>query len=71
MGEKVKLLGSFYFKSKIYEIELNKPPVSGATEQVHIQSDNFRLEIDKADYIKFAISILVATSKLKKIKGME
>ena len=71
MGEKIKTLAKVKLLNKDFEIELNHPPIAGTDEQIHIQSDNFRFEIDKKDYIKYAISILVAEKNLKKMKGLE
>ena len=70
MGEKIKQLSKGKILSNEFEIELNHPPIEGADEQVHIQSNNIRIEMDKNDYIKYAISILVADKNLKKLKDM-
>lgn len=71
MGEKIKTLSKGKLLKNDFEIELNHPPVAGADEQVHIQSNKFRFEMDKKDYIKYAISILVAEKNLRKMKGLE
>ena len=68
MGEKIKTLSKGKILNNIFEIELNHPSSSGQDEQIHIQSDKFRFEMDKKDYIKYALSILVAEKNLKGIK---
>jgi hypothetical protein len=71
MGEKIKTLSKGKLLNAEFEIELNHPPVSGADEQIHVQSDKFRFEMDKKDYIKYAISILVAEKNLKTMKDIK
>lgn len=71
MGEKIKTLSAGQFLDKEIEIELNHPTVAGSDDQVHIQSDKFRFEMDKKDFIGYALSILAAEKNLKKIKGLE
>jgi len=68
MGEKIKILSKGKLLNTDFEIELNHPPSSGEDEQVHIQSDKLRFEIDKQDYLKYALSILVAEKNLKNLK---
>jgi len=68
MGEKIKILSKGRLLNTDFEIELNHPPSSGQDQQIHIQSDKFRFEMDKKDYIKYALSILVAEKNLKGIK---
>ncbi len=70
MGEKITILEKGKLLNTDFEIELNHPPIKGQDEQIHIQSNKFRFEIDKKDYIKYALSILVAEKNLKKIKGL-
>lgn len=70
MGEKIKTLSQGELLERNFEIELNHPTVIGREEQIHIQSDKFRFELDKSDYIKLAFSVLVAEKNLKKLKKM-
>lgn len=70
MGEKIKTLSKGKILNNDFEIELNHPPSKGRDEQIHIQSEQFRFEIDKKDYIEYALSVLVAEKNLKKLKGM-
>ena len=71
MGEKIKTLSNGKLLNTDFEVELNHPPVSGQDQQIHIQSDKFRFEMDKKDYIKYALSILVAQKNLKNLKGIQ
>lgn len=71
MGEKIKILSKGKLLNTYFEIELNHPPSSGQDQQIHIQSEKFRSELDKKDYIKYALSILVAEKNLKNLKGIK
>ena len=71
MGEKIKSLNSFLHRGTKFEIELNHPPSTGANQQIHIQSENLRFELDKNDFVRFGISILLAAKNLKNIKEIE
>ncbi len=71
MGEKIKSLGHFNYKGIDVELELNSPPFIGLPEQIHIQSDTFRLEMSKSDFVKLSMSVLLAAENLKKLKGMD
>ena len=71
MGEKIKTLSKGKLLNTDFEIELNHPPSSGQDQQIHIQSEKFRFEMDKKDYIKYALSILVAEKSLKNLKGIK
>lgn len=68
MGEKIRNLSSGKIQNVDFEIELNYPPVIGNDQQVHIQSDRVRFEMDRKDYIKCALSVLVAEKNLKLLK---
>ncbi len=71
MGEKIRILSTGKLLNADFEIELNHPPSSGQDQQIHIQSDKFRFEMDKKDYIKYALSVLVAEKNLKSLKGLK
>jgi len=71
MGEKIKILSEGKISNMNLKIELNHPPVAGQDQQIHIQSDKLRFEVDKKDYLLFASSILLAEKNLRKIKGLE
>lgn len=71
MGEIIKSIAKGKLIDSEVEIELNHPPVSGLDEQIHIQTDKFRFEMDKKDYIKYALSVLVAEKNFKNLKGLK
>ncbi len=71
MGEKIKILSSGKLFDTDFEIELNHPSQAGKDQQIHIQSDKFRFELDKKEYIKYALSILIAKRNLKNLKGIK
>lgn len=71
MGEKIKTLSNGNLSNADFEIELNHPSFSGQDQQVHIQSDKCRFEMDKKDYIKFALVVLVAKQNLKSMKSLK
>ena len=71
MGEKIKTLSRGKLLNSDFEIELNHPPLSGQDEQIHVQSDKFRFEMDKKDYLKYALAILVAEKNLKNLKRLK
>ena len=67
MGEKIKTLTKGNVLNNDFDIELNHPTVNGQDQQIHIQSNKFRFEMDKNDYIKYALSVLVAEKNLKNL----
>lgn len=71
MGEKIKILAKGKLLGSDIEIELNRPPSQGCDEQIHLQSDNLRFEIDKKDYIQYALAILFAEKNLRRLKKLK
>ena len=71
MGEKIKILAKGKLFGSDIEIELNHPPSQGCDKQIHLQSKNLRFEIDKKDYIQFALTILLAEENLKRLKKLK
>lgn len=71
MGEKIKTLSRGKLFGSALEIELNGPVINNDDRQVHIQSDNYRFEMNKNDYIKYAMSLLVAEKNLKNLKAIK
>jgi hypothetical protein len=71
MGEKIKTLSKGKILNNEFEIELNHPISKKQDQQIHIQSTKVRFELDKKDYIKYAISVLVAAKNLKILKGLK
>jgi hypothetical protein len=70
MGEKIKILAKGKLFGSNIEIELNRPPSRGCDEQIHLQSENLRFEIDKKDYIQYALTILFAEENLRQLKKL-
>ena len=71
MGEKIKTLSKGKIFNCEYEIELNSPPSINKGRQVHIQSNNFRFEINEKEFIKFALTVLLAEKNLKTLKNIK
>jgi hypothetical protein len=71
MGEKIKILAKGKLLGSDIEIELNRSPSKGCDEQIHLQSKKLRFEIDKKDYIKYALTILVAEKNLRRLKKLK
>ena len=68
MGEVIKRLGFFVHRRTPYTIELNSPVVSSEETQIHIQSDEFRLEMSRSEYIAFSCAVKLAAEKLRRYK---
>lgn len=68
MGEKIKDLAKYRHLNTEYLIELNEPPNKGEDYRIHIQSEKFRLDLPKKDYIKYALTVLSAAKRLKENK---
>ncbi len=71
MGEKIKTLSKGVILKTNFEVELNHPVSFNQDQQIHIQSDNFRFEIDKSDYIKYALSVMLALRNFKNLKKIK
>jgi len=71
MGEKIKILGQINVQNATFEIELNHPPSSGKPNQIHIQSENFRMELDEQEFIRFACAVRLAKEKLRRLKQIQ
>ena len=71
MGEKIKILAKGKLLGSNIEIELNRPPSEGCDERIHLQSESLRFEIDKKDYIKYALTILFAEENLRRLKKIK
>ena len=71
MGEKIKTISKGKILNNNFEIELNEPTILGQDEQIHIQSDKFRVEMDKKDFVKYSLSILLAEKNLKILKKLK
>lgn len=71
MGEKIRDLAKGKILNSDFELELNHPTISGQDQQIHLQSDKFRFEMDKKDFIKYSLAVLLAERNLKNIKGIK
>ena len=71
MGEKIKTLSKGKILGVNLEVELNHPPSAGQDMQIHLQSGKYRFEMDRKDYIKYALCVLVAEKNLKLLKKIE
>ena len=70
MGETIKILSKGKLLGTNFEIELNHPPAIGQDQQIHIQLEKIRFELDKNEYVKYALSVLAAEKNLKILKGI-
>lgn len=70
MGEKIMTLARGELLNVECEIELNHATVPGQDQQVHIQTSKFRFEMDRKDYLRYALAVLVAERNLRNIKGL-
>jgi len=71
MGEKIKTISKGKILNNNFEIELNEPTIYGQDEQIHIQSNKVRVEMDKKDFVKYSLSILLAEKNLKILKKLK
>jgi len=71
MGEIIKILSRGTVLGTDGEIELNHPPVQGQDRQIHLQFGKIRLEMGEKDYVKYALSVLVAEKNLKAVKKLK
>ena len=71
MGEKIKILAKGKLFGSNIEIELNRPPSQDCDEQIHLQSKSLRFEMDKKDYIQYALTILFAEENLRRLKKLK
>jgi hypothetical protein len=71
LGEKIKILSKGKIFGTDFEVELNHPLSKGSKQQVHFQSHRFRVELNRDDYLKYALSVLIAEKKLKSLKKIK
>lgn len=71
MGEKIKTLAEGKLFGSDFEIELNHHPSGDCERYIHIQSDKFRMEMAENEYIKYALLVVAAGEKLKRMKGIK
>jgi hypothetical protein len=71
MGEKIDTIAQGKILDNRVEIELNGSVTGNGDLQVHIQSDKFRFELDRSDFIKYGLTVLHAEKNLKALKGIK
>ena len=71
MGEKISKLGQVHFMESVFELELNHPPSNGLPRQIHLQSDNFRMELDEDEFVRLVSAVRLAKEKLKRLKKIQ
>ncbi|MCF7870100.1 MAG: hypothetical protein K9M01_03170 [Candidatus Omnitrophica bacterium] len=71
MGEKIKILSKGKILNEEFEVELNHPLSKGTSQQIHLQSQKFRVELDRKDYLKYGLSVLAAAKKIKMLKRIK
>jgi len=66
MGELIRTIGNIKFKDRLYEVEENES--SGEEKLIHMQSDEFRLEVLESEFVQLASLIIVAGNEFDNIK---
>lgn len=69
MGEKIKEIKEIKLADHSLLIEMNKGTHRGGKYDIHIQNDEFRLNITEGDFCKMVLSILYARDNLVSYKG--
>lgn len=68
MGEKIKTLAEGNYASVSIEIELNKPSGPGQQREVHIQTPTARWSGGERAFVRMALCVLEARSRLLRMK---
>lgn len=68
MGEVIKDLSRINIGKTSLKVELNKGTRKNGKYDIHIQDENFRLNISEYDFCKIATDIIYSNSKLKDYK---
>jgi hypothetical protein len=70
MGEKIADIGKLTLGNTKYDVELNSGlSLFDKKNQIHIQSDKFRLELSEESFKKIALAVLSANEIVKVIKN--
>lgn len=69
MGELIKKYGEIRIHQIPFGIELNNPIVEETGGIIHVQSDNFRLDMSQLDFYKIVTACNYAKDNLHMIKG--
>jgi len=70
MGEIIKTFGKINIGNEEVEFELNKPHAAKDLRSVHVQSKRFRFEMNEKEFLKLALTVIVAEKKLRELKEM-
>ena len=70
MGEKIRTLSRGKIHGVDFEVELNKAHAAHMPRDIHIQSNEFRYNLDEREYLHLALTVLNAKKKLEKLKGI-
>ena len=54
MGELIKVLKKSHIKNMAIDIELNHPPAANLPRDIHLQSENFRIDLHERDFLQMA-----------------
>ncbi len=71
MGEKLRTLSKINLFGVEIEVELNKANRVGGLRDIHIQTPQFRVDMDEREYLKLASSVLWAKQHLRYLKGLD
>jgi len=71
MGELFKKAGQVNVKDTVFDVEINEPFDKETGGLIHIQSDNFRLDMTQWDFYNMAATIILAKKQLTLIKKMK
>ena len=68
MGEKIKDIGNFSLHNCLYSIELNHSSTGSNIPEIHIQSENGRLEMSAREFLVLSSAVKLAAQTLKSNK---
>lgn len=68
MGEIIKKYGEIEIGGQKFDIELNKPHIVNEEKNIHIQNDNFRLEMSDFEFARLAAAVVFANKQFEKLK---
>ena len=69
MGEIIKKYAKIQIGNREFDIELNKPHLINGEKSIHIQNNNFRLEMPDYEFARLAAAVVFAKKQFDKLKG--
>lgn len=69
MGELLKIYGKIKIKGKDVNVELNNPINENTGGIIHIQGEQFRLEMSQLEFYRLVGCVNLAKENLKRMKG--